>query len=136
MTTNFAFVLGNLEPAFEDILGPSAGVIPPARDSKVSLLRHFLDNSRSGASLGDGCRDAGWASGSLDDTARSTDKDFSFTAGDLSLALSNIAFVLGKGLRPFRGEIPPDTFVHGGLRVWNDVRWYWGVGSGRRVLGG
>jgi len=131
---NFPLTLSNLEFAFEDILGPSTGVIHPAGNSKVCFLHDLLDDSGSGRHLGNGGGNADRARRRLDDTAGSTDEDFSLTAGDLSLTLSNIAFALSEGLGPFGSNISPYAFIYSRLGIGNGVSWC--GRSSRSVLGG
>jgi hypothetical protein len=131
---NLTFTLGNLEFAFEDILGPSASVIHPAGDSKVGFLHNFLDDRGGGGELGDSGGIAHGTSRRLDDTAGGTDEDFGLTAGNLSFTLSNITFALGEGLGPFGSHVSPNALVYSWLRAGNDMR-YWSGGSSS-VLGG
>jgi len=134
-TANFAFAFGNLELTLEDILGPGTSVIHPARYGEVCFLYNLPDDGRGWRELGDGGWDANGTSGSLDDAARSADEDFSLTTSNLGFTLGNVTFTLGKGLRPLGSDVSPNAFVHGRLRIWNDVSW-WGWGSGGGVLRG
>jgi hypothetical protein len=130
---NFAFTLGNLEFAVEDILGSGTGVVHPAGDSEVSLLHNLLDDGGGGGELGDGTGVAGRARRGLYDTARSTDEDLSLTASHLIFALSNVTLALSEGLGSLGSDVSPNAFVDSRLRVGNDVsRWR---GGSRSVLG-
>ena len=126
-TANSTLALGNLEFMFEDILGPSMGVIHPVGDKKVGLLHNLLDDSKSVDHLGDSRGDTDGARQGLNNAARST-KNFSLTTDDLCLTLSNIAFALGEGLRPFGSDVSPDTFIYGRFGIWNG----WGSCRSRR----
>jgi hypothetical protein len=119
-TANFAFTIGNLEFAVEDVLRPCAGVVHPAGNGEVGLLHNLLYDSGSGGHLSDGCGDARRARRGLNDTAGGTNEDFSLTTCDLILTLSNIALALSESLRSFRSDITPNAFVY--CRLWDRDR--------------